>query len=248
MNEPLRPVVVRAPAKLTLTLRISNTQANGYHGIDAEMVTLDLCDELEITPAPASILVVAGRAAGVPTGPDNLVLRALDDVRRTARVRLTKRIPTEAGLGGGSADAAAVLRWAGVTDPVRAVRLGSDVAFCLVGGRARVTGTGESIEPLPFEACTVTLVFPPIACSTRRVFEAWDRLGGPAGPGGNDLELAALEVAPELRTWRDRLADDTGQRPHLAGSGSTWFVHGSHPGDGRLVAHAVPAGWGDGHR
>ena len=64
-------------------------------------------------------------------------------------MRLEKRIPSGAGLGGGSADAAAVLRWAGVTDLEVAARLGADVPFCLVGGRARVTGVGEAVAPLP---------------------------------------------------------------------------------------------------
>ena len=67
------------------------------------------------------------------------------------------------------------------------------------------------------------------------------RLGGPQGPGVNDLELAALDIAPELVRWRDELGESTGQQPHLAGSGSTWFVYGAFPGPGRVVARTVPA-------
>jgi 4-diphosphocytidyl-2-C-methyl-D-erythritol kinase len=70
-------------------------------------------------------------------------------------------------------------------------------------------------------------------------YRAWDGLGGPAGDHGNDLEPAALAVAPELAAWRDRLAEDTGVRPRLAGSGSTWFVEGEFPGEGRVVARTV---------
>ena len=70
------------------------------------------------------------------------------------------------------------------------------------------------------------------------MYRAWDDLGGPSVDGPNDLEAAALVVAPELAGWRDRLAEATGQVPVLAGSGSTWFVDGAFPGAG-LVVHAV---------
>jgi 4-diphosphocytidyl-2-C-methyl-D-erythritol kinase len=103
-----------------------------------------------------------------------------------------------------------------------------------------VSGFGEIVEPLPYRSLVVTLVTPPIRCATADVFRAWDRLGGPHGPGVNDLELAALEVAPELVRWRDALGNDTGREPQLAGSGSTWFVFGAHPGPGRVVARTVP--------
>ena len=110
-----------------------------------------------------------------------------------------------------------------------AARLGADVAFCVVGGRARVTGIGEVLDPLPFVARTLTLLTPPFGCSTPAVYRAWDDLGGPAGDGPNDLEPAALAVEPRLADWRDRLGDATGQAPVLAGSGSTWFVEGALP-------------------
>ncbi|NCY17212.1 MAG: 4-(cytidine 5'-diphospho)-2-C-methyl-D-erythritol kinase, partial [Actinobacteria bacterium] len=84
---------------------------------------------------------------------------------------------------------------------------------------------------------------PPLACSTPAVYRAWDELGGPHGDHGNDLEPAALMVEPALAKWRDELAAISGQRPRLAGSGSTWFVEGSHPGDGRVVVRTTPQGW-----
>jgi len=230
---------VRAPAKLTLFLRVTGVRPDGYHLIDAEMVTLDLADELEFGEGDG--LEVTGPAAdGVPTGDDNLVRRALAATRRRARVRLHKRIATGAGLGGGSADAAAVLRWAGCHDLEVAAGLGADVPFCLVGGRARVRGVGEVVEPLAFQARTFTLLTPPLRVPTAAVYRMWDDLGGPAGGNGNDLVAAALGVVPELAVWRDRLQEATGQRPRLAGSGSTWFVEGAFPGDGRVVAKTVP--------
>ncbi len=231
---------MRAPAKLTVSLRITGVEPDGYHLIEAEMVALDLADELEFFEGDG--LEVTGPAAvGVPGGQDNLVRRALVAVGRTAQVRLTKRIPAGAGLGGGSADAAAVLRWAAQDDLAVAASLGADVPFCLVGGRARVTGVGEVVEPLPFEYRTFTVVVPPIRVSTPDVYKAWDELGGPAGPNGNDLEPAALLVAPDLSHWRDGLAHATGQTPRLAGSGGTWFVEGEFPGEDRIVVRTVPA-------
>jgi 4-diphosphocytidyl-2-C-methyl-D-erythritol kinase len=231
---------VRALAKLTLGLRVTGTRADGYHLLDAEMVTVDLCDELVFDEGDR-LDVVGTTGLDVPTGDDNLVRRALQAVGRTAHVRLRKHIPSGAGLGGGSADAAAVLRWAGCTDLGLAASLGADVPFCLVGGRARVSGIGEIVEPLPFEARTFTVLIPPFGVPTPAVYRAWAELGGPTGDGPNDLEAAALAVEPRLAWWRDHLAEATGRQPVLAGSGSAWWVEGDHPGDGRHVVHtAVP--------
>jgi 4-diphosphocytidyl-2-C-methyl-D-erythritol kinase len=230
-----------APAKLTVSLRVTGVRPDGYHLIDAEMVSLGFGDTIELDESGDG-LVVERDGVRRPGDDDDLVARALRLVGRTAGVLLHKRVPPGAGLGGGSSDAAAVLRWAGVTDPVVAVRLGADVAFCLLGGRARVTGIGERIEPLPHVDRTFTLLTPPVHCSTPVVYRRWDEMGGPTGDHGNDLEPAALSAYPELAEWRDRLADATGQRPRLAGSGSTWFVEGAHPGPGRVVAGTLPAG------
>jgi 4-diphosphocytidyl-2-C-methyl-D-erythritol kinase len=232
-------VVLSAPAKLTLSLRVTGRRADGYHLIDAEMVTVDLADELVVTDGDGLEVVAAGTGHPVSAGDDNLVRRALAAVGRTARVRLTKRIPAGAGLGGGSADAAAVLRWAGVDDPALAATIGADVAFCVHGGRARVRGIGEVVDPLPCLERAYTLLTPPFGCSTVEVYRAWDDLGGPTSPGPNDLEAVALVVEPQLAEWRDALAAASGETPVLAGSGSTWFVEGAHPGEDRVVVHTV---------
>lgn len=241
MND--EPVVLRAPAKLTLSLHVTGVRPDGMHLIDAEMVSLDLHDELEV--GPGDEVRIEGPAAGAmagPAGTDDLVRRALRAVGRRARVVVRKRIPAGAGLGGGSSDAAAILRWAGRTDPVEAARLGADVAFCLIGGRARVRGIGEVVDALPFVERTVTLMTPPLHCSTPVVYAAWDELGGPRSsePDANDLTGAALAAYPELVRWRDELAAATDSVPRLAGSGSTWFVDGAWPGAGRVVARTIP--------
>jgi 4-diphosphocytidyl-2-C-methyl-D-erythritol kinase len=231
--------VVLAPAKLTRSLRVTGVRPDGYHLIDAEMVTVDLADTLVLRDGDG--LVITGAGPAVPVDDTNLVRRALRAAGRTADVQLTKAIPSGAGLGGGSADAAAVLRWAGVSDLALAATLGADVPFCLHGGRARVTGVGEELEPLPFLPLTFTLLTPPLHCSTVAVYQAWDELGAPSGEGPNDLEPAALAVEPELARWRDALGDATGVVPVLAGSGSTWFVEGEFPGEGRVVVHTLPS-------
>jgi 4-diphosphocytidyl-2-C-methyl-D-erythritol kinase len=225
---------IAAPAKLTLTLRITGVRDDGYHLIDAEMVSLTLADELEFadTEGPTSIRIEGRFADGVPADGSNLVAKALQRAGRTAAVTIRKNIPHGGGLGGGSTDAAAALRWAGwssrADDLERASEVGADVAFCLAGGRARVRGIGEIVEPLPHVDRTVTLVVPPLRVSTPAVYQAWDDIGGPTGPGQNDLEPAAIAVEPELARWRDLIGDACGRTPILAGSGATWFVHGEH--------------------
>ena len=235
--------VVVAPAKLTVSLRVTGVRADGYHLVDAEMVTLDLVDTLFISDGDGLEVIdeADGCTHSISAGDDNLVRRALLLCGRRAHVRVHKRIPPGAGLGGGSADAAAILRWAGYDDPVGAASIGADVAFCLMGGRARVRGIGEIVEALPFATRTYTLLTPPFGCSTPAVYAKWDELGSPYGAHGNDLEPAALAVEPRLEEYRDALADATGSRPRLAGSGSTWFVEGAYPGRGRVVARTVAA-------
>jgi len=246
-----------APAKLTVSLHVTGVRNDGYHELDAEMVTLSLADELTFTDGGSGLTMEAGpgiRAEALARGDagQNLVVRALEEVGRRAAVRLLKRIPVGAGLGGGSADAAATLRWAGCRDRSLAARLGSDVPFCLEGGRARVGGAGEMVRPLPHVRRAFLLLLPPFGVDTAAVYRAWDR--SPSDEGHNVLSEAALAVEPRLARWRDALGELSGVDPVLAGSGSTWFVEdvagAVAPGlvvdgeRGLLVrAHTVPAGW-----
>ncbi len=266
-----------APAKLTLSLRITGVRRggryNGLHEIDATMVSLNLCDELILKPgASRSVEVVDEMSphshSAIPA--DTLVQDAMKLAKMTGYVVLRKRIPLEAGLGGGSSDAAAILRWANwairsttptvtppitppvtptITSPIsvaRACQIGADVGFCLSGGRARVRGIGEKIKPLKYKQEQYTLLLPPFGLSTKRVYKAWDRLAssdsGVSDPDRlesdgadlddqpvNDLEQAAISLEPELAKWRDALAEQTNQKPILAGSGSGWFVKGHYP-------------------
>lgn len=249
-----------APAKLTLSLTVLGRRPDGFHTLEAEMVSVDLVDTLEVDPDGDGLVVeVDGPGAGpVDAGPQNLVHRALAAVHRRAGVRLVKRIPVGGGLGGGSSDAGAVLRWAGSADLSVAASLGADVPFCVEGGRALVGGIGELVTPLPFEVRSFVLLVPPFGVDTGAAYAAWDALGSPAD-GRNNLTAAALVVRPELAAWRDCLGEATGAQPLLAGSGSTWFVEGT-PADlgiagvtrlgpsgevGRVIAvRTVPARWG----
>lgn len=235
-----------APAKLTVSLRVTGVRADGYHLIDAEMVSLDLGDEIEFTDEPG--VAITGPAAGALAGPassDDLVVRALAWCGAAGGAVVTKRIPPGAGLGGGSSDAATVLHHHGCRDVAASVELGADVPFCVHGGRARVSGIGEVVEPLAYVERRFTLLTPPVHSSTPAVYRRWDELGGPTDDRTdgfhNDLTAAALDVSPELARWRDELGSATGRRPVLAGSGSTWFVEGAFPGPGRVVATTVPA-------
>ena len=233
--------LLSAPAKLTLSLSVVGVRHDGYHLVDAEMVAVDLTDELEVSDGEGLEVVVPDSGLEVSDDGENLVARALRLVGRTAHVVVRKSVPAGAGLGGGSADAAAILRWAGWDDVAGSVVLGADVPFCLVGGRARVTGIGEVVEPLPFEERAFTLLTPPVGCPTPDVYRRWDKMGGPLGEHGNDLEPAAVDLVPDLVRWRDELGDAAGCRPKLAGSGSTWFVEGEYPGEGRRVVRTLPS-------
>ena len=120
---------IQAPAKLTLSLRVTGVRDDGYHLIDAEMISLSIGDVLEITPTDgATSLAATGPFVdGVPLDDSNLVAAALRAAQRIAHVTIDKQIPHGGGLGGGSSDAAAVLRWAGWSsdDLERASRIGA---------------------------------------------------------------------------------------------------------------------------
>jgi 4-diphosphocytidyl-2-C-methyl-D-erythritol kinase len=249
------PVTMRAHAKLTLSLRVTGVRPDGYHLIDAVMASLELHDLLTFhdlgpareDPSDAPVVdafrldAVGPFAHGMPLGPTNLVVRALqlgdaDSSRRPARVTIDKRIPHGGGLGGGSTNAATALRWAGFGtrpgDLERAATLGADIPFCLVGGRARVTGIGELVAPVVHLDRPITLIIPPVHVSTPAVYRAWDELDPKVRTGGrNDLEAAALVVEPQLARWRDEILRHIGVAPTLAGSGATWFLEGDLASD-----------------
>jgi 4-diphosphocytidyl-2-C-methyl-D-erythritol kinase len=218
---------LRAPAKLTWFLEVTGRRDDGYHRLRAEMVTLDFADTLSVDESQ-DYLHVSGLTTGVPSDGSNLVSRALGLVGRRAGVSLHKAIPTGGGLGGASADAGALLRWAGGVSLDAALTLGSDVPFCQMGGRALVEGVGEKVTPLDYERREVTLLMPDFGVDTTDCYQAFDELvasGWRAG-GQNHLEVPATFVEPRLARTLVFLRDQFGPNVHLAGSGSTLFVEG----------------------
>lgn len=196
-----RAVALAAPAKVNLGLRIRGRRADGYHFLESLFVPLELGDRLSLhlrpgRGAPAVSLRVSGeRAGGVPGDASNLAFRAAAAFFEAAGLRdlalaivLDKAVPAQAGLGGGSSDAAAVLRGLAALLPgavpagplkALALRLGADVPFFLEPRPALVRGIGEQIEPLPgLPPVSLVLVHPGPGLSTAEVYGAYDALEG----------------------------------------------------------------------
>jgi 4-diphosphocytidyl-2-C-methyl-D-erythritol kinase len=249
-----------AHAKLTLSLAVYERRDDDYHEVEALAVSIaDPSDvvEVEAVPHPPGITFeVGGISDDTPTGQDNLAVRAAEDLLIDAgrsghgvRMWLRKSIPVRAGLGGGSADAAAAL--AAVRRLLEvdisqerlvalAAGVGSDVPFCLSGGTAWLRGRGELLEPVQLAGPLVLiLALPPLQVATPDVYAAWDELGGPiamrrvpappavaplAAELANDLELAAERVEPRLADFRAELEDAAGAPAIMAGSGSAYAV------------------------
>ena len=208
-----------APAKLNLTLEVLGKRDDGYHEVISLMQAIDLCDRVTLEAAPETELRLDGDVAGVPSGESNLVYRAVNALQSVtgsiaaARISVTKRIPAGYGMGGGSTNAAAVLR--GLTrlgqtklstEDLSAVSalLGSDETFFLHGGTALATGHGELIEPLPdLPPQELTLFLPDetIADKTKRMYAQIT----PADYSDASLTQQAVEKlrAGEPLTWWD---------------------------------------------
>ena len=236
-----------ALAKINRELRVGPLRRDGYHDVRSLFVSIDLADRIEVVPDPDLSLVCEGTFP-VPSGAENLVWRAALSlarrfgVRPSGRIRLEKRIPAGAGLGGGSADAAVALRllaslWrvnASTEDllPV-AAELGSDVPYFLFGGEAEVTGRGERVtaraDGAPRE---LLLLVPPFSIRTADVYAAFDGIGPktPLAPrlsvdasevflGPNDLALAVQVMDFRMETYLRSLAA-LGCEFSITGSGS----------------------------
>jgi 4-diphosphocytidyl-2-C-methyl-D-erythritol kinase len=223
-----------AHAKLTRYLEIVGRREDGYHELRSEMATISLHDVLLLDENADHLQVLNPFATPIATDDTNIVARALRLVQRRVGVRLEKSIPVGGGLGGGSADAAAILRWAGGVEPEVAVTLGGDVPFCQLGGRAFVEGVGERLTPLEFEHRTVTLIVPEFSVSTADCYAAYDELrdGGWSPEGTNHLETPAGVVEPRLKSTLAWLRGELGPDVQLCGSGSSMFIEG-HVGDRR---------------
>lgn len=243
-----------APAKLNRFLAVLGRRADGFHELELVTTVLegvpDLTDTLEGEPSARQDLEIDGpEASGLAADASNLVLRAWSLLEREAgrqlpaRLRLTKRIPHGAGLGGGSSDAAAALRLGdrlfglGLTEGrllELAAALGSDVPLFLLGGTVLGLGRGERVFPLrPLPLEPILLVHPGLHVATASVYQALRQVGlpfpaqlgalaaGEAPPWRNDLTGAAVFVCPPLAAVRGALLDSGGEAL-LCGSGACW--------------------------
>lgn len=232
---------VFAPAKINLTLHVTGQRADGYHLLESLVVFADVGDRLWIAPADTMSVEVSGPFAdGVPVDARNLVWQAAELARSPCHIHLQKNLPHGAGIGGGSSDAAAVLRHFGIMRD--AVRLGADVPVCLSMQPQRMQGIGEVVSPVAgMPCCDILLVNPRVTLSTPAVFSALAVRDNPAMPQDfpgwpdaaalahwlatqrNDLLIPAMGLAPAIGDVLQAIRGSDALYAGMSGSGSTCF-------------------------
>lgn len=253
-------VTERAPAKLNLTLDVTGRRADGYHEIRTVMQTVDLCDEVTVRLTRDHGIRLELSDPSLPTDHRNTChqaaarfFEATGLVCPGVSIRVTKRIPQQAGLAGGSADAAAVLR--GLNRLLRAglsarelceigALVGADVPFCVQGGTALATGIGEQLTPLPpLGAVWIVLAKPPVGVSTKAAYEAIDAAAVPLTRPAETRMIEALSAGdaalvgsrlcnvfeqalalPEVAAIRRHMATCSPLGSAMTGSGSAVFA------------------------
>ncbi|MBL8689918.1 MAG: 4-(cytidine 5'-diphospho)-2-C-methyl-D-erythritol kinase [Rhodospirillaceae bacterium] len=269
---------VRAHAKVNLYLHVVGKRADGYHLLDSLVVFADLHDDIVAEAADDLSLAIDGPFAEALAGEsDNLVLRAarglsaFHRIEPKAKLKLTKRIPVAAGIGGGSADAAATLdalsRLWSVEIPIALLpKLGADVPACLAGRPLFMSGIGEQLAPAPaLPPTSILLVNPGVAVATKDVFRARNGPFSQTAPFNvapldaqrlarfllhrkNDLTAAATIHAPEIREARERIGATEGcLLARMSGSGATVFGLYASDEEAARAAAAIagerPAWW-----
>ena len=273
MDEPL---IEKAPAKINLTLRVLGRREDGYHELESLVAFADLADKVELEPGEGATLEIAGPyAAACGTIADNLVLKAHAALRervpglKAGQFLLDKQLPVAAGIGGGSADAAAALRLLARANDIprgderlssAALATGADVPVCL-GLTARVMqGVGDRLStPVALPELPAVLVNPGVPLATRAVFTAFAGSQGSANPlknlprardamiefligHGNDLTQAAIACAPVVSEVLIALRALPGiQLVRMSGSGSTCFGLFRSPGEAQAAAKRLAA-------
>ncbi|WP_138467474.1 4-(cytidine 5'-diphospho)-2-C-methyl-D-erythritol kinase [Poseidonocella sp. HB161398] len=247
--EPTAKATEAAPAKVNLTLHVTGRRADGYHLLDSLVAFVGISDKVTVAPADRMALAVSGpRAAGVPADARNLVWKAAELLGTPpVAIALEKTLPAAAGIGGGSSDAAAVVRalsrlWDRPLPEARTLLpLGADVPVCLAPQSVRMQGVGEEISPVgglpPF---WILLANPGVEVPTPAVFKALVSRDNPPMDGlppkeaaaclawlraqRNDLEPAALSVEPAIAPVLAALAGQPGcGLTRMSGSGATCF-------------------------
>ncbi len=269
-------IVIQTPAKLNLFFEVLGKRADGFHEIETLMVPIDLFDSVFFKEdSSGQIQLDCDKAESVPDGHANLVYRAVELLRRRAnvhsgaRLRLVKRIPIAAGLGGGSSDAAAALLaankgwgldWSRDELGELAAELGSDVPFFLVDGAAVCRGRGERIGPIGgLGALCFVVVRPPAGLSTADVYRTCrparqprqlapvlDALsGGDLSAAGrllfNRLQPAAAKLSPWIHKLETELEKQDCLGHLMSGSGTCYFGLCRHMRQARRVATRLQA-------
>ncbi len=237
-----------APAKINLTLHVTGQRADGYHLLDSLVVFADLGDQLEFEPGSELSITVAGEhAKGVPTDSRNLVWQAAEAMGWTGHILLNKVLPHGGGIGGGSSDAAATLRYVAkqgcdfMSD--LPISLGADIPVCMVARAARMRGIGEQVEALSLPEMPALLVNPGVDVPTGAVFKSMASRDNPAmqqdiptfegledcaewlSDQRNDLQNPAMALAPQIRQVLEELAATRDVLlARMSGSGSTCFA------------------------
>ncbi|WP_299362506.1 4-(cytidine 5'-diphospho)-2-C-methyl-D-erythritol kinase [uncultured Paracoccus sp.] len=256
-----------APAKINLALHVTGRRADGYHLLDSLVVFTEMGDRVRVAPGPLSLAVTGPFAADVPAGDDNLCLLAARAVGASVAITLEKALPVASGIGGGTADAAALLRAVG-RRPTNPEALGADLPVCVGSVPARMRGVGDSVEPVAgLPVLHLLLVNPGVALATPLVFGALTRRDNPPLPDlpgdltdrsgaaaliewlrgcRNDLQPAALGLAPVIGDVLAALDGQGAVLSRMSGSGATCFGIFPDAGAAGAAAGAIAAahpGW-----
>lgn len=264
---------IDAPAKVNLFLELLRKRSDGYHDLETLIVLVELADTLDVEPRADGGLRIECDEPGIPTGPTNLVWKAADALRRRfgvtagASIRLTKRVPHEAGLGGGSSDAASTIaalnavwslhRSVAELAPV-AAEVGSDVAAFLHPPACWCTGRGEVATPVPVGGpLHLVIVKPAVGLSTAAVYKACTVPESPAdgaaigealasGEAGrvaerlhNRLQSTAFALQPAVEGVYDALTKTDPAGVLMSGSGSSVFAVARNAADAERIAAEV---------
>ncbi|MBP2257124.1 4-(cytidine 5'-diphospho)-2-C-methyl-D-erythritol kinase [Virgibacillus alimentarius] len=264
----------RAPAKINLSLDILGKRDDGYHEVEMIMTTIDLSDRIELHPLDQDRIDVSLESRYVPNDERNLAFKAAQifktmyNIEKGVHIKIEKSIPVSAGLGGGSSDAAAVLRglnrlWSMniPTEELAALgaHIGSDVPFCVHNSTAIAKGRGERIEKLPSPpSCWVILAKPNIGVSTRTIFQRFDMscITHPSTSEiisaleeknfiklcnnlGNVLESVTIKLHPEVQQIKDRMKYAGSAGVLMSGSGPTIYGLVQHENKARRIYNGL---------
>ena len=267
-------ILEKAPAKINLSLDVLRKRTDGYHDVEMIMTTIDLADRIELYALEEDKIVIALESRYVPNDERNLAYKAARAFKDTygiktgVHINMEKHIPVSAGLGGGSTDAAAVLRglnrlWSLDISLDELAKLGStigaDVAFCIYGNTALARGYGEKIEKLPSPPpCWVVLAKPDIGVSTKTIFGQVnvDKLTHPNTNQilhaiekqdfnnlcrhiGNSLESVTFKLHPEVERIKETMIQAGAAGVLMSGSGPTIYGLVEHQSKAKRIYNGM---------